>query len=36
MGFTIVKPKNKDLSEKKGAFDFLAEKPKWTLDEVTL
>lgn len=35
MGFKIVQ-KNKDSSEKKGEFDFLLEKPKWTLDEVTL
>ena len=38
MGFQIVQPKNNTnkSAEKKGEFDYLVEKPKWTLEEVTL
>ena len=36
MGFKIVQEKNEQSSEKKGDFDFLIEKPEWTLSEVTL
>ena len=36
MPFKIVQEKSKNSSEKKDEFDFLLEKPKWTLDEVTL
>lgn len=36
MGFKIVQPKDEKLQEKKSEFEYLVEKPKWTLDEVTL
>ena len=36
MGFKIVQAKNSKLPEEKSEFEYLIEKPKWTLDEVTL
>ena len=37
MPFTIIQNKNKNESEqKKGEFSYLAESPKWTLEEVAL
>jgi hypothetical protein len=35
MGFKILQEKNENSSKKKEEFDFLVEKPKWTLEQLT-